>query len=231
MKNFLAGKNFALRVFLHSTLLDLEKLGVFTMRVMPYNNQPNFKSINLIQVQKTAFKDSKDLLTVEKIFNDKLNKVSGETSDYKWLSVFEQPLYACIVDEFNRLKVAGRIHINCELDWLSDNLGSPMRKPIDIHYYSFLVYTKENKDTVLNNFNRLIVENKKRIAKVAKNKIREGTTNSYFSLLIKKMEMNNLLMAKLEQITAKEPDNTFVINDISELDGVWEKIEKFDAAA
>lgn len=167
------------------------------------NNQPSFKSINVIQIKKSTFKHPDNLVEIENgvndIFHMMTGEISGKSSGFferiglskskaKFYSYLEQPRYVQIVES---LKKMGGYSIN----WLSQNKKISIREPINEDYHSFFVYTDKHKDICLN-----IDKSVNRYAKNPKNTPVE--LNQYFiQELAKNMGEDKINYYRVEQLT------------------------------
>lgn len=127
------------------------------MKINQYNNKQNFRSINVVQIKKTAFKNPEDVAKIEAgvtemfeiITEGSKGKVAGFLGNIKFLkkkpkifSYLEQPRYVEILEN---LKKSGGYSLN----WLSQNKKVSVREPINEAYHSFFVYTDRHKDICL----------------------------------------------------------------------------------
>lgn len=111
---------------------------------------PAFKSTYLIKIAKNLFPEPDNLERVALFFSDTLEDTINESNAipnipsiyrkfFKTFSFLEQPLYINMLEELKEEKVSS-------LAWLSQNIGLKIKNPINEHFHSFYVYTKEHKD-------------------------------------------------------------------------------------
>lgn len=187
------------------------------MRVNKSNNyrssQPNFKSVNIIQINKRVFKTPEDLAGIQSFANyifNKLadiktntqpsffNKIGLVKQKKQTFSYLEQPYYVPIR---KKLKEMG----DYSLSWLSQNKKIPVREPLNQDYHSFFLYTKEHKDFCVNLDKQLQTAAKK-----------QNTSP---------VELNQVCIEKYAEFMGNEPIKVFTIDSLEQLSSTFKQIE------
>lgn len=183
------------------------------MRINPTqnNNQINFKSVNLIQVSKKAFKSPDDVLDVYNTFQKALNSATNDfpTKIGAFFSLIGVGKY--INKTANFFEKPNYLNILREAKMLGFN-SLPSLKPISEDSHSFYVFTKEQKDALCDIF-------------TLENLIKDAPSVVSSSKELISIRVNNYYTKKINEITKNEPLNMFEINDLSELPGLFKKID------
>lgn len=195
------------------------------------NNQPNFKQKYLIQIPKSAFPNPDDLSGVcqtmdEAVFaitkdkdtkvRDFLTKLGLGSKLHKTVGFLEYPAYVPIKEELQKM---GRSR-----NWLSKETGVQLKGPQSQTHHSFYVYTKQEKDHLLNSV--LSVWGEMGIhLQLIKKTVQEHRIEDTPSLAESMARVNQLMVEKLQKITNGKPAKKFVIDDLSQLPKVFEKID------
>lgn len=200
------------------------------------NKTVNFKGNVLIQVSKKAFKSPENLKQVGHIFDKACNKASGSgtsriindilylsdkskivKSKNKVVSILEQPLYIQILNICKKNQIPSPY-------WLGNRMGVPIEGALDQNYHSFQLLTKDTKDKYID---ALFDKTKKeKMINEIKQKITPTDIKLSLSENIKRQmtELKVYLNESLQNISGK-PEQTFKIDDLSELPGIFKKID------
>lgn len=198
------------------------------------SNKASFGSVNLIQVSKTAFKHPDDLNLAYKEFNTAVNTTTGEVNDLigtifnligmgkktnKTITYLEQsPAYFLLGKE---MKKSGYTKVS----WMSKETGIPIAEPLSPDHHSFTILTKEQKDKAspfASAVNRIlqykrIIDETVAITKQGKGHIVDSMWTT--------AKINQLATEQMRPVLRGQPVNKFVIDDLSQLPTVFEKIE------
>lgn len=180
------------------------------------NNQPNFKSVCLIQIEKSAFKHSKGKVFDE--FNKALGKAVHQPTGFSELMqyigggknkvefIFEQPL-------FREIQVFLRNGVT-----LSQAMGTEIKGPLNDTHYSFFVYTKEHADKFRN-----VYDHKRPTPGIpAFPPIKKYSL--FQALLLNVVKFNNFLNDALQKEMQGEPIQFFKLKSLSELPAAMQEL-------
>lgn len=207
------------------------------MRITPQfnntqtNNQPKFKSINIIQVSKEAFKNPDDLFGVQDQFFKEISKKTKELPDFlinllnaiglgkkanKFIGLFEQPLYIPIANETKEKGLSS-------IYWFAQKAEIPIKGPLSSSHHSFWLYTKEHKDAAVDALSK---SRQKQIQKMIEQEEEQSfLDNNPHSTEWNLARENQLLLEEVEKVNANQPIRTFKIENFSELPKVFEEID------
>lgn len=174
------------------------------------NTPTSFRSINLVQIPKTAFKKPDDLEFVEATFKNIIDKTNLKNPQMPGLV----RVIAMLMDLVSRRLKSVSFLESPGYTKIASKSSSAI-KPLDENYHSFFVFTENNKDKLLK---RCALNN---VFKMAK-KMKGNKPNS--PQADKDITMNKLVSREIELLTAGEPVNKFVVGDLSELEDTLRKI-------
>jgi len=198
------------------------------------NNCRNFRSVNIIQVSKNAFKNTENAAAVSKSFIKASNKAAGEIHPglssilslfgfgkkaNKTLTYLEQPGYVRVTKAVKRF---GENFVNA----ISRKTGVSSARPLMEDYHTFVVLTGEHKDKAIS-----LASAKSNLSLI--NEISKGAAEKRVNGQLAKNEQeawialksNELLNNRINSIIAGEDIHTFKINDLSELPETYKKID------
>lgn len=197
------------------------------------NIQPNFQSVNLVQVSKRAFRSPDNLSSVYIDYLRANNKAAGEIGPWSstllaWLGWAKDQriikTVAFLESPFHILLkwYCKKCHTS-DLTHLGQRFGVELRDAVDPNYHSFYVLTHEDKNNVADVFiGKKPKDMKAKIqAQIAQ---RRGNVTSLDSLYDLQAEtyarLDNLAMESI-----KKPEKVFRIDDLSQLPDVFKQID------
>ena len=194
----------------------------------------SFKSVNLIQVPKKAFKHPNDAIKVSKDFIKASNKATGEIHPIlsqilslfgfgkkanKTLTYLEQPGYV-EVEKANQKYGAETV------DAISRKTNISNAKPLMSDYHTFVVLTKEHKDqatplaSAKGNISMIAKMAKEGAELRANNKLEPSEQAPWVAL-----KSNQILSEHMNNIMKDADIKTFQVKDLSELPKTFNKID------
>lgn len=214
------------------------------MKITPYqNNKTNFTSISIVQVPIKA-KDFKNLTTfteIESTFRNSIPQVGAKLwfrsthlmalrldrrSSRRPFSVLEQPIFSNMMDEFVKIKLTNPAYKDCNLESLAIKVGVPIKRTLKKDFWSFNVYTKEDKRATFNCISGIELSDATEDSKLhAEIFVKAGLIDPALQELTRLMKENQILRAKFDKIAKGKHINIFEINDLSEMPEVLNKID------
>lgn len=206
----------------------------FSANYTSQNQQPNFKSANIIQISKKAFQNPDNLVEVSNTFAKKVNEITGEVHNNfmdsmlgkfglkglfnKTAGYLEQPRY---LEMIKRAKEEG-----ADLFWLSKNAEIPIKTPPCEDKHSFYVFTKGEKDKFV--FAKKISRNCEASyinAYACVNKVLSEDIAELRDPDKKLLRENQNLLELIESFMTNKQIDTFSIDDLSELPKIFKQID------
>ena len=201
------------------------------MRVSNSINQPNFKSVSLLQFPREIFSNPNNLEKCSAQVYKELAKASGVKTEYKLSNV----LAAFGIGKKNLHKFDLRIEYpsyfhsktalqkngDYSISWLSSNMNVPVKDAIDKDYHSFFVLTKEHKDKMLDFYK---ADNRIQI-------VREYSLRALYKYKSKDMQelfaaahIGNVIDKFFEKVIGNAEIHRFQLNSLDEIKNIAPKL-------
>lgn len=199
----------------------------------PKSYQPNFGQVNLIQIPKKAFQNPENFRMCSKEFSKAVDKTTG--SGFILGRLMENLLTLLGLGGKRTCKtytqLESRSYSMCEsllnkmgysLEWLEQNTGTKLKKPLNKDMHSFYLLTNEHKDGMLpyvkvsNTFKLMMPHLKEGVLK--------HPSDNQMSTLYATAKVGEKMDKQFEEVIAGSKIHEFKLENLGELKNIADKL-------